>query len=234
MIDATDATFAQVAIERSKTVPVVVDLWAEWCGPCKTLGPILERVVAETDGAVELVKVDVDSNPQIANAFRAQSIPAVHALVGGQVVDSFIGALPEDQVRAFVAALLPAPSEVDLLLAAGDEASLATALALEPAREDVGLALATLYVDQGRPDEALELLARFPETGAVGHLAARARLLAKGVDLGEGTDEKLDSLLDRSKEDEVARQELIDLLDALGPDDPRTLQYRKALASKLF
>jgi putative thioredoxin len=234
VIEATDATFAQVAIERSKTVPVVVDLWAEWCGPCKTLGPILERVVDETNGAVELVKVDVDSNPQIANAFRAQSIPAVHALVGGQVVDSFIGALPEDQVRAFVAGLLPAPSEVDVLLAAGDEASLSAALALEPAREDVGLALATLWVDQGRPGEALELLARFPETGPVGHLAARARLLAKGVDLGEGTDEKLDSLLDRSKEDEVARQELIDLLDALGPEDPRTLRYRKALASKLF
>ena len=96
MIDATDVTFADVAIERSKTVPVVVDLWAEWCGPCKTLGPILERVVAETDGAVELVKVDVDANPQVANAFRAQSIPAVHALADGKVVDSFIGALPEE------------------------------------------------------------------------------------------------------------------------------------------
>ena len=108
MIDATDATFAEVAIERSKTVPVVVDLWAEWCGPCKTLGPILERVVAETDGQVELVKVDVDANPQVANAFRAQSIPAVHALVDGKVVDAFIGALPEAEVRAFVESLLPA------------------------------------------------------------------------------------------------------------------------------
>jgi len=234
VIDATDATFADVAIERSKTVPVVVDLWAEWCGPCKTLGPILEKVVAETNGAVELVKVDVDSNPQIANAFRAQSIPAVHALVDGKVVDSFIGALPEAQVRQFVASLTPPPSEVDVLLGAGDEASLRRAFELEPGREDVALALAALLVDQGAANEALGILAKFPEVGDFGHLAARARLVVAGVDLGAGTDERLDDLLGRAKDDVEARQELLDLLDALGPDDPRTPQYRRALASKLF
>jgi putative thioredoxin len=234
VIDATDATFADVAIERSKTVPVVVDLWAEWCGPCKTLGPIIERVVEETNGAVELVKVDVDANPQVASAFRAQSIPAVHALSGGRVVDSFIGALPEAQVRAFVQALVPEPSEVDQLIELGDEVSLRRAAELEPGREDVALKLAALLVDAERGDEALSILAKFPEVGDVGHLAAKARLLVAGVDLGAGTDERLDDLLGRAPEDDAARQELIDLLDALGPEDPRTPQYRRALASKLF
>ena len=234
VIDATDATFAEVAIERSKAVPVVVDLWAEWCGPCKTLGPILERVVEETEGKVELVKVDVDANPQVANAFRAQSIPAVHALVGGKVVDAFIGALPEAEVRAFVQTLLPPRTEADELLAKGDLVSLFRARELEPGREDVAVALATELVEQRRADEALQVLAAFPEVGDVGHLAARARLVVGGVDLGEGTDERLDDLLDRAKDDDEARQELIDLLDALGPDDERTARYRRALASRLF
>lgn len=234
MVDATDATFAEVAIERSKTVPIVVDLWAEWCGPCRTLGPIIERVVAETEGKVELVKVDVDSNPQIAQAFRAQSIPAVHALAGGKVVDSFIGALPEHEVRAFVQALIPPASEADLLLEKGDVVSLFAAQELEPGREDIASALAGVLVEQGRGDEALSVLAPFPEVGAVAHLAARARLLAAGVDLGEGTDQRLEELLSRAKEDDGARQELIDLLEALGPDDERTARYRRALAARLF
>jgi putative thioredoxin len=234
VLDATDATFADVAIERSKVLPVVVDLWAEWCGPCKTLGPILERVVAETDGQVELVKVDVDHNPQVADAFRAQSIPAVHALRDGKVVDGFIGALPEAEVRAFVQSLLPQPTEADLLLEKGDVVSLFHAAELEPGREDVAVALATVLVDQGRADEALAILARFPEAGDLGHLAARARLVAAGVDLGRETDERLDALLARAKQDDAARQELVDLLDALGPEDPRTARYRRALASRLF
>jgi putative thioredoxin len=234
VIDATDATFAEVAIERSKTVPVVVDLWAEWCGPCKTLGPILERVVAETDGQVELVKVDVDANPQVANAFRAQSIPAVHALVDGKVVDAFVGALPESDVRAFVESLLPRRSEADELLDKGDLVSLFAARELEPGREDVAVALATELIEQRRADEALGVLAAFPEVGEVGHLAAKARLVAGGVDLGEGTDERLADLLERAGDDDAARQELIDLLDALGPEDERTGRYRRALASRLF
>jgi len=80
VLDVTDATFATAVLERSKSVPVVVDLWAEWCGPCKTLGPLLEKVIEETGGAVELAKVDVDTNPEIAQAFQVQSIPAVFAL----------------------------------------------------------------------------------------------------------------------------------------------------------
>ena len=93
-IDVTDATFPAEVVERSKQVPVVVDLWAEWCGPCKTLGPILEKVIDETDGKVVLAKVDVDANRQTADAFQVQGIPAVYALKDGKVVDGFVGAQP--------------------------------------------------------------------------------------------------------------------------------------------
>ena len=105
VMDVTDETFGEV-LELSRTVPVVVDLWAEWCGPCKQLSPILEKVVGELDGRVVLAKVDVDANPQLSQAFRAQSIPMVVALVGGQPVPLFTGAVPEQQVREVFAQLL--------------------------------------------------------------------------------------------------------------------------------
>src|SRR3954462_14819066 len=137
-VDVTDADFQTEVMEKSKTVPVVVDLWAEWCGPCRTLGPIIEKVVDSTDGKVALVKVDVDSNPAISQAFRVQSIPAVYALRDGQVVDGFVGASPEAEVRRFVEGLLPtaAEDEVAELLAAGDETSLRQVLEREPGNED--------------------------------------------------------------------------------------------------
>src|SRR3954466_11294787 len=110
-IDVTDATFPTEVVERSRTVPVVVDLWAEWCGPCKTLGPILEKVIDETKGQVVLAKVNVDENPAISRAFQVQSIPAVFALKGGRIVDGFVGAQPEAAVREFVDRLLPTDVE---------------------------------------------------------------------------------------------------------------------------
>src|SRR5271168_4436012 len=106
-MDVTDETFQTDVLGRSAQVPVVVDLWAPWCGPCTTLGPMLERAVAASEGAVELAKVNVDENPRIAQTFGVQSIPAVFAISGGQVVDQFIGALPEEQVTAFVQKLTP-------------------------------------------------------------------------------------------------------------------------------
>ncbi len=141
MKNVTDATFATDVLERSKSVPVVVDLWAEWCGPCKTLGPILERVIDETNGAVELAKVDVDANLEIAQAFQVQSIPAVFALRDTKIVDSFVGALPESAVRAFVERLAPGASVVDRLVNAGDEASMREALALDPTNAVAAVAL---------------------------------------------------------------------------------------------
>ena len=234
MIDVTDFTFERDVLDRSVEVPVVVDLWAEWCGPCRTLGPILERAVAATDGKVELAKVDIDKNPQVAAAFAVQSIPAVFALRDRQVVDSFIGAVPEPTVAEFVARLAPGPSEADELVAQGDEASLRRALELEPAHPGAVVALAEKLVDAGQPDEALELLARVPESGEARRVAARARLGAGGADGHDDVSTRLDGLLERVKDDETARREFVDLLEVLGPDDPRTPQYRKALTSRLF
>lgn len=234
MPDVTDATFEEVVVDRSATVPVVVDLWAPWCGPCKTLGPIIEAAVAATGGAVELAKVNVDENPRVAAAFQVQSIPAVFALKEGKVVDSFIGALPKDQVEAFVARLASEPSEVDLLVAAGDEASLRQALEHERDHPGAVTALARLLVAQGKPEEALELLARVPESPETRAIAAEARLSQRDVPAGADVGAMLDDLLERVRDDQDARQEYLDLLETLGPDDPRTPGYRRALASRLF
>src|SRR5271167_1086934 len=106
VLNGTTATFVEDVIEASMTNPVVVDFWAPWCGPCKTLGPIIEKVVRDTKGAVKLVKIDIDRNPELASQLRIQSIPAVYAFSGGRPVDGFVGALPESQVKAFVQKLM--------------------------------------------------------------------------------------------------------------------------------
>jgi putative thioredoxin len=234
MIDVTDASFERDVLERSDQVPVVVDLWAEWCGPCRTLGPILERVVADTDGGVELTKVNVDENPRVAATFQVQSIPAVFALRNRQVVDSFIGAQPEAAVREFVSRLAPAASEADLLVEAGDEASLRQALELEPDHPGAVVALAELQVGRGERDEALALLGRIPETAEVRRVAALARLGNGALEGDTDLAGRLDGLLDRVKQDDQARREFLDLLEAMGPGDPRTTEYRKALTARLF
>jgi putative thioredoxin len=236
MPDVTDATFQRDVLDRSVEVPVVVDLWAEWCGPCRTLGPILERVVGETGGKVELAKVDIDHNPGVSASFAVQSIPAVFAIADGKVVDSFIGALPEAAVREFVARLAPTETEADRLAALGDEASLRQALELQRDHEGAVLALAELLAERGDADEALALLERVPETSESRRVAALARLGQAPGENGAGPDveARLQGLLDRVKDDETARREYVDLLELLGPDDPRTPQYRRSLASRLY
>lgn len=227
--DVTDATFERDVLQRSHEVPVVVDLWATWCGPCHTLGPILEKVVAEAEGRVELVKVDIDANPMVAQAFRVQSIPSVFALADGKVVDSFVGALPEHRVREWVEQVAPSASEADVLVQAGDEASLRKALELDPDHEGAVVALAEMLVERGDGEESLELLGRIPETAETRRVAALAR-----VGAADDPSAELDSLLERVRDDEEARQRFLDLLELLGPDDPRTAQYRKALTARLF
>jgi putative thioredoxin len=232
-IDVTDATFQTDVIERSLTTPVVVDLWATWCGPCQTLGPILDKVVGETNGQVELVKVDIDANPGVAQAFRVQSIPMVVAFQDGQPVDAFMGAQGEHEVREFVQRLLPSAADTRLaaLIAAGDETSLRMALESDPGNEDAIVALAELLVTRGDADEALALLGRIPESDRTRLVAAKARV---HIAPDDDYDDRLGSLLDRVKDDDDARQEFIDILELMGPADPRTAPWRKQLTARLF
>lgn len=234
MNDVTDATFSTAVIERSMTVPVVVDLWAEWCGPCKTLGPIIEKVIGETGGAVELAKVDVDANPQIAQAFQVQSIPAVFALREGKVVDSFVGALPEAAVRDFVEKLAPSASKVNELLGAGDETSLRAALALDATNVDAAVSLGDLLRQSDRLDEADEVLKPFENVVAAKTVLARIRLQRSGVRLDGDLDLTLDHLLEQATGESSAKDSLLEILDALGPEDPRYVSYRRKLASRLY
>jgi len=232
-IDVTDETFQAEVIDRSATTPVVVDLWAEWCGPCRVLGPILEEVVASTEGKVVLAKIDVDANPRASQTFKVQSIPAVYAVKDKAVVDGFVGAMPEWQVRQFVEKLVPSEeeTEVDRLLAQGDEASLRAALELEPGEERVVVALARLLVEEGRTAEGLDLLEKIPESPETRHVAAQARAGGGALEDVEGT---LEELLPQVKADPDARQRYVDLLELLGPDDPRTATYRRRLTTALY
>ncbi len=192
--------------------------------------------MAERDGEVVLAKVDVDANTRVAASFQVQSIPAVYAVRDKKVVSGFIGAQPEATVRAWLAEVAPAPTEVDQLIAAGDEASLRKAVALEPANTTAIISLASVLIAKGTSDgkkEALVFLERVPETAEVRHLLAEARV---GGDAAGGDDAvtgKLDALLDRVKDDPAAKQEYLDLLELMG-EDARVAGYRKALTARLF
>jgi putative thioredoxin len=161
--DVDDASFQTDVIDRSHTTPVVIDLWADWCGPCRTLGPMLERAVAARDGDVVLAKVDVDANPAIAQAFRVQSIPAVFGIRDGQVVAQFVGVRPEAEIARFLDDLAPSAADravqrARALDGPAREAALREALALEPDHREAAIGLAEALVDAD-PGAALELVA---------------------------------------------------------------------------
>ena len=191
--DVNTADFATEVIERSTEVPVLVDFWAEWCGPCKTLSPTLERLTTEAGGAVELAKIDVDQNQALAQQFGVQSIPTVIAFKDGLPVNQFTGALPEAQVREFMAAL--SPSELDTAVVRAEElldegldkeasAILSEVLTVDPTHQDAGITLAGLLIDAGETNSALELLGRLTSTEEVRALVAAAKMSdASDVDM---------------------------------------------------
>ncbi|MFV0260726.1 MAG: thioredoxin family protein [Acidimicrobiales bacterium] len=245
MIDVTDASFQSDVLERSMTTPVVVDLWAPWCGPCTTLGPMLEKVVDETNGRVVLAKVNVDENPQVSAAFQVQSIPAVYAVSGGQMVDGFIGAQPEAAIRAFVDKLAGAadPGELQRLVAAGDEESLRQALELDPSSVLAAFQLAALLIDADRAAEAIPVLEALPADavedpqvqGQLATLLDVARARAVPTTERERITTRLVELLDVVKGDDDARQEFVDLLAELAPGDPSgAADWRRKLATRLY
>ena len=245
VIDVTEQDFEREVVERSRTTPVVVDFWAAWCGPCRMLGPILERAAEARGDQVVLAKVDTDANPNLARAFRIQGIPAVKALKDGRVVDEFVGVQQPAQVERFFDRLVP--SEADTLVAAGDEASLRRALELEPNRTDARVALAEQLHRRGARDEARSLLQNVAGDFRAEGLAARIRLEEQdAVDVDEafhaldaGDHERALELLigaipsaDGHKDD--LRRVVVAILDRLGVDDPLARDARRRLAAALY
>jgi putative thioredoxin len=248
--DVTEQDFHAQVVERSSQVPVVVDFWAEWCGPCRTLGPALEKAVDARHGQIELAKIDTDRNPNIAQEFQIASIPAVKAFKDGKVVAEFIGAIPPARIEEFLNQIVP--SEADQLAESGDEDSLRKALEMDPRHAQAAVGLGRLLLGRGDVDEAREVLEPFPHDFVADGLAARAQLSAS--ENGAGADElqagfsawdkgepeealeKLQQVLGTEQDPErkdLLRRVMVAIFTELGADHPLAREHRRRLAAAL-
>ena len=246
IVDVDESTFTEQVLDRSTEVPVVVDFWADWCGPCHALGPILDRLATEANGSWVLAKVDVDANPSLAAAARVQGIPAVRAFKDGRQIAEFTGALPEPHVRAWLEKLGPSPAELAVERGAAAEQrgepwdaqrAYEEALVEEPGNEEARRGLSRVKLAQrteGIDEAALRRRLEAHEDGLDAVLGLSDLEAVRG-DIEAAAKRLIDVIRSADKQKaERARIHLLELLETLPPDDPRVLKARRSLSMALY